>query len=147
MEDQAMKYSRINVHGIRIFYRECGSEDLPVMVLFHGFPSAGHMFRDLMPALQDRFHLIAPDYAEKQSDLIFDYQNNVKMYPAFQEYLRTYQPKLPAVWGKDDPSFIWAGAESFARYLPNARIVPVSSGHFALENCCEKIAEEIRRFF
>jgi len=284
MEDQAMKYSRINVHGIRIFYRECGSEDLPVMVLFHGFPSAGHMFRDLMPALQDRFHLIAPDYpgfgqsdspsredfaytfdhlaevmegfleemkldrfymyvfdygapigfriamkhpewimgivsqngnvyreglgkkwearaeywknptpelreqyksafakdtvigqytfgteegsvspdgysldlyyasvipdyAEKQSDLIFDYQNNVKMYPAFQEYLRTYHPKLLAVWGKDDPSFIWAGAEAFARDLPNARIVPVSSGHFALENCCEKIAEEIRRFF
>ena len=57
-----MKYNRINVHGVQVFYRECGAENLPVMVLFHGFPSAGHMFRDLMPALQDRFHLIAPDY-------------------------------------------------------------------------------------
>lgn len=46
------------------------------------------------------------DYAEKQSDLIFDYGNNVKLYPMFQEYLCTYQPPLPAVWGKNDPSFI-----------------------------------------
>ena len=84
-----------------------------------------------------------PDYAEKQSDLIFDYQNNVKLYPVFQEYLRTYQPKLLAIWGKDDPSFIWKGAEAFRKDLPNSRIVPVSSGHFALENCCREIAEEI----
>ena len=279
-----MKYNKISVDGIQIFYRECGDADKPIIVLFHGFPSASHMFRDLMPLLEDKFHLIAPDYpgfgqsespsremfsytfdhlaevmdrflqtlhinkfymyvfdygapigfriamkhpewimgivsqngnvyreglgkkwearakywenptpelreqyksafardtvigqytfgteegsvspdgysldlyyasiipdyAEKQSDLIFDYQNNVKLYPAFQEYLRTYQPKLLAVWGKEDPSFIWAGAEAFASDLPDARIVPVSSGHFALENCCEEIAEEIRRFF
>ena len=45
---------------------------------------------------------VIPDYAEKQSDLIFDYQNNVKLYPVFQQYLREYQPKLLAVWGEDD---------------------------------------------
>lgn len=88
-----------------------------------------------------------PDYAEKQSDLIFDYQNNVKLYPTFQKYLRDYQPKLLAVWGKDDPSFIWAGAEAFSKDLPDAMIVPVNSGHFALENCCREIADEINRFF
>ena len=57
-----MKYNKINVNGIQIFYRECGDADKPIMVLFHGFPSASHMFRDLMPKLEDRFHLIAPDY-------------------------------------------------------------------------------------
>ena len=88
-----------------------------------------------------------PDYAEKQSDLIFDYQNNVQLYPVFQEYLRTYQPKLLAIWGKDDPSFIWSGAEAFRKDLPDARIVPVNSGHFALENCCREIAAEILGFF
>ena len=57
-----MKYKTISVNGLNVFYRECGSDDKPVMVLFHGFPSASHMFRDLMPELEDRFHCIAPDY-------------------------------------------------------------------------------------
>ena len=90
---------------------------------------------------------VIPDYAEKQSDLIFDYQNNVKMYPVFQAYLREHQPKLLAIWGKDDPSFIWTGAEAFKRDLPDAKIVPVNSGHFALENCCAEIAHNIKDFF
>ena len=90
---------------------------------------------------------VIPDYAEKQSDLIFDYQSNVKLYPVFQQYLREHQPKLLAIWGKDDPSFIWAGAEAFAKDLLEAKIVPVNSGHFALENCCAEIAENIREFF
>ena len=279
-----MKYRTINVNGLNIFYRECGASDKPVMILFHGFPSASHMFRDLMPMLEDKFHLIAPDYpgfgqsespdrdafaytfdhlaevmdafperlgidrfyiyvfdygapigfriaakhperilgivsqngnvyeeglgkkwearaeywknptpelreqyksafardtvigqytfgtedgsvspdgysldlyyasvipdcAEKQSDLIFDYQNNVKLYPVFQQYLREHHPKLLAIWGKEDPSFIWAGAEAFRRDLPDAKIVPVNSGHFALENCCAEIAQNIKDFF
>ena len=279
-----MKYRSLSVSGVKIFYREAGSTDKPAMVLFHGFPSASHMFRDLMPMLEDRYHLITPDYpgfgqsespsrdgfsytfdhlaevmdaflealgvrrffmyvfdygapigfriavkhpehilgivsqngnvyeeglgkkwearaeywryptpekreqyksafakdtvigqytfgtepgsvspdgysldlyyastipdyAEKQSDLIFDYQSNVKLYPVFQQYLREYQPKLLAIWGKDDPSFIWAGAEAFRKDLPDAKIVPVNSGHFALENCCAEIARNIKEFF
>ena len=89
----------------------------------------------------------SPDYAEKQSDLIFDYQSNVRLYSVFQKYLREHQPKLLAIWGKDDPSFIWAGAEAFRKDLPDAKIVPVNSGHFALENCCAEIAENIKAFF
>lgn len=278
-----MNYQYINANGIKVFYREAGDNSKPTMILFHGFPSASHMFRDLMPLLEQRFHLIAPDYpgfgqseapsrqgfaytfdhlakvmdafleavgvdrfymyvfdygapigfriamkhperilgiisqngnvyeeglgvkwaaraeywrhptpelreqyksafskeivvgqytfgteagsvspdgysldlyyaatipdyAEIQSDLIFDYQNNVKLYPAFQAYLREYQPKLLAIWGKDDPSFIWAGAEAFHRDVPEARVVPVASGHFALENRCMEIAANILNF-
>ncbi|MBQ7154298.1 MAG: alpha/beta hydrolase [Synergistaceae bacterium] len=87
-----------------------------------------------------------PGYDEIQSDLIFDYQNNVNLYPKFQEYLRIYHPKLLAVWGKNDPSFIPAGAEAFKRDLPDAEIHFVNSGHFALESCCAEIAGLIRQF-
>lgn len=279
-----MQYHKIKINNISIFYRECGNPQNPTMVLFHGFPSASHMFRDLMPLLESKFHLIAPDYpgfgqsespsrekfaytfdnianlmddflgtlkiekffmyvfdygapigfrialkhpekilgivsqngnvykeglgkkwearaeywknptkelresyksafaketvigqytfgteegsvspdgysldlyyaatipdyAEKQSDLIFDYQTNVKLYPEFQKYLRENKPRLLAVWGKNDPSFVWAGALAFKKDLPDAKIVGVMSGHFALENCCKEIAEEILEFF
>ncbi|MBR1830400.1 MAG: alpha/beta fold hydrolase [Atopobiaceae bacterium] len=57
-----MQYGRIDINGVNVFYRECGNPDLPTMVLLHGFPSASHMYRDLMPSLQDTFHCVAPDY-------------------------------------------------------------------------------------
>lgn len=279
-----MNYCQRNVQGINLFYRESGKPELPTMVLFHGFPLASHMFRDLIPQLEDHFHLIAPDYPgfgqsdapdragfaytfdhlsevidsfleqlgvttfymfvfdygapigfriaakhperilgivsqngnvyqeglgkkwearaeywahptselrnqyksafapetvigqytfgteanavspdgysldlyyaqtipdyeEIQSDLIFDYQNNVKQYPAFQRYLRENQPRLLAIWGKNDPSFIPAGAEAFARDLPSAEIRFVDSGHFALETHSAEIASHMIRFF
>lgn len=277
------KYGAVNIKDINIFYRETGKTDKPTLVLFHGFPSSSHMFRDLIHELENDFHIIAPDYpgfgqsdspgrdnftytfdniaeiidgfltlkgidkfymyvfdygapigfrialkhpervlgiisqngnvykeglgkkwearadywnnptaelreqyksafapetiigqytfgtpegsvspdgysldifysqtkedyAEIQSDLIFDYQSNVKLYGEFQKYLREYQPPLLAVWGKNDPSFIPAGAEAFKRDLPNARVYFVDSGHFALESHCKEIAEYIKQF-
>ena len=275
-------HKKIEVDGVKIFYREAGALDKPTMVLFHGFPSSSHMFRDLIPRLEENFHLIAPDYPgfgqsgmpprekfaytfdnlanvmekflnrlgvdkffmyvfdygapigfriatknpqkilgivsqngnvyaeglgkkwatraeywknptpelreqyksafapetiigqytfgtpegsispdgysldifythregydEIQSDLIFDYQNNVALYPTFQEYLRENQPKLLAVWGKNDPSFIWQGAEAFKKDLPAAQINFVDSGHFALESHCKEIATLIKNW-
>ena len=278
-----MQFGKIMVDGINIFYRTAGKQGKPTLVLFHGFPSASHMFRDMMPMLEDDFYMIAPDYpgfgqsdapnraafsytfdhiadimeafldqigaerfymyvfdygapigfriagrhpdrilgivsqngnvyreglgkkwearaeywenptaelreqyknafapdtvigqytfgteegtvspdgysldlyysqviqdyAEKQSDLIFDYQSNVKLYPAFQKYLRTFKPPLLAVWGKNDPSFIPAGAEAFLQDVPDAEIHLVDSGHFALESRCGEIAEYIKRW-
>ena len=55
-------YRKIDVDGVKIFYRESGAVDKPTLILFHGFPSSSHMFRDLIPMLEDKFHLIAPDY-------------------------------------------------------------------------------------
>jgi pimeloyl-ACP methyl ester carboxylesterase len=50
------------IRGLKMFYREAGSKESPAIVLLHGFPSSSHMFRDLIPQLADKFHVIAPDY-------------------------------------------------------------------------------------
>ena len=55
-------YQHATVRGLKIFYREAGSKDSPTIVLLHGFPSSSHMFRDLIPKLEGKFHIIAPDY-------------------------------------------------------------------------------------
>jgi pimeloyl-ACP methyl ester carboxylesterase len=54
-------YGKADVDGLKVFYREAGRVDAPTLLLLHGFPSAGHMFRELIPALADRFHIVAPD--------------------------------------------------------------------------------------
>ena len=277
-----ISYHKIQVEDCNVFYREAGKPENPTLLLLHGFPSASHMFRELMPELSDKYHLIAPDFpsfgqtespsraefeynfdhlakiidkftealglehfamyifdygapigmrlaiwhpdridaiisqngncyeeglgkkwearkeywanptpelralyasayaletiigqytfgtpegsvgpdgytldyayvqiperAEMQNDLIFDYQSNVRLYPEFQKYFREYQPRLLAVWGKNDPSFIPAGAEAFKRDLPNAIVKFVDSGHFALESHHTEIAGYIRDF-
>ena len=87
-----------------------------------------------------------PERNEIQNDLIFDYQNNVKLYPQFQKYLKDNQPHLLAVWGKNDPSFIPNGANAFKKDLPNAEIHFVDSGHFALESHCYDIAKIMKSF-
>ena len=275
-------FHRIQVKDCNIFYREAGNPENPTILLLHGFPSATHMFRELMPELADKYHLIAPDMpsfgqtecpsrehqaytfdylarvmdafteaigmehfamyifdygapvgmrlallhperidaiisqngncyeeglgkkwearkeywahptpelrkqyelafaletikgqycfgtpegsvgpdgytldyayvqlperAEMQNDLIFDYQSNVRLYPEFQQYFREHQPRLLAVWGKNDPSFIPAGAEAFKRDLPGAVVKFVDSGHFALESHHREIADCIKEF-
>jgi len=55
-------HKTISVNGVEIFYREAGPKDAPTIVLLHGFPTSSHMFRNLIPALADRYHVIAPDY-------------------------------------------------------------------------------------
>lgn len=276
-------YRTADLNGLRVFYREAGPSTAPKLLLLHGFPTAGHMFRDLIPLLADRFHLIAPDLPgfgqtdmpkrsvfkytfdniadvidrftevvgfdrfaiyvfdygaptgfrlaamhperitaiisqngnayeeglsegwnpiraywqdssqanrealrqfltpettrwqyvhgvteestvspdgialdnfylarpgadEVQLDLFGDYKSNVALYPTFQQYFRTHQPPLLAVWGKNDPFFLPAGAQAFKRDLPNADIRFFNTGHFALETHAEEIAPAIRDF-
>src|SRR5712691_4080153 len=57
----AIKYRSADVDGVEVFYRQAGHADAPALLLLHGFPSASHMFRDLIPLLADRLHIIAPD--------------------------------------------------------------------------------------
>ncbi|MFJ4191936.1 alpha/beta fold hydrolase [Kitasatospora sp. NPDC089509] len=279
----SIAYRSVDVDGLSVFYREAGPADAPTLLLLHGFPSAGHMFRDLIPHLADRFHLVAPDLPgfgqtelppreefdytfehlaavidrfteviglkrfalyvfdygaptgfriaaehperitaivsqngnayeeglsegwnpiraywedsspanrdalrslltpdatrwqythgtpdptavspdgstlddaylarpgsdEIQLDLFGDYRTNVARYPAFQDYFRRHQPPLLAVWGRNDPFFLPAGAEAFKRDLPHATVRLLDTGHFALETHAEEIATAIREF-
>ena len=68
------------------------------------------------------------------------------LYPKFQEYIRTHRPPLLAVWGKNDPFFLPAGAEAFRRDNPDAEIHLLDAGHFALESQGPEIAVLIRDF-
>jgi pimeloyl-ACP methyl ester carboxylesterase len=278
-----VSFRKLDVDGFNIFYREAGSKEAPVILLLHGFPTGGHMFRDLIPELADRFHIVAPDLPgfgqsdmperskftytfeniarvidrlteilelarfaiyvfdygaptgfrlatwhpervtaiisqngnayteglsdgwnpiraywedpsktkrdalrafltpettiwqythgvadasavspdgysldnfylsrpgadEVQLDLFGDYKSNVALYPQFQAYFRKHKPPLLAVWGKNDPFFLPAGAEAFKRDIPGARVRFLETGHFALETHCDEIAAAIRDF-
>ena len=275
-----ISYRSVNIEGVKIFYREAGSAGADKLLLLHGFPTSSHMFRDLIPLLADRYHIIAPDlpgfgqsdgpkggntfdsiaetidrftdvvgfdrYAvyvfdygaptgfrlalkhperitaiisqngnayeeglsegwnpiqaywreaseenrnalkaflqpdatawqythgvpdlskvspdgysldslylarpgsEKvQLDLFGDYKSNVALYPTFQNYFRTYKPRLLAVWGRHDPFFLPPGAEAYRRDIPDAVVKFFDTGHFALETHAAEIAVEIRAF-
>ncbi|MGO4305495.1 alpha/beta fold hydrolase [Cupriavidus sp. RAF12] len=276
-------YRHADVDGFKVFYRESGRPGAPKLLLLHGFPSSSHMFRDLIPQLADRFHIVAPDLPgfglsdmpgrdtftytfdnlanvidrftevigfdrfavyvfdygaptgfrlalkhperitaivsqngnayedglsdgwnpiraywqdpshanrealramltkettvwqythgvsdpasvspdgyslddyylsrpgadEIQLDLFGDYQNNVALYPAFQQYFRNHKPPFLAVWGKNDPFFLPAGAEAFKRDIPAAEVRFFDTGHFALETHAADIAAAISDF-
>src|SRR5580704_14827306 len=75
-------FQRATVHSVKLFYREAGSKTSPTVVLLHGFPSSSHMFRDLIPQLADKFHVIAPDYvgfgysdAPKANEFKYNFDN------------------------------------------------------------------------
>jgi pimeloyl-ACP methyl ester carboxylesterase len=90
--------------------------------------------------------LARPGNDEIQLNLFLDYANNVALYPKFQEYFRTKRPPLLAVWGKNDPFFLPAGAHAFKRDNPNAEVQLFDTGHFALETHLEDIAAAITDF-
>jgi len=90
--------------------------------------------------------LARPGNDEIQLDLFLDYASNVALYPKFQEYFRTRRPQLLAVWGKNDPFFLPAGAEAFKRDIPGAVVRFFETGHFALETHAGEISAAIRDF-
>ncbi|MFF5786434.1 alpha/beta fold hydrolase [Streptomyces sp. NPDC012693] len=94
----------------------------------------------------DQAGLDRPGNKEIQLQLFWDYQFNLDGYPAFQGYFRTHRPPLLAAWGRGDEIFGPAGAEAFARDLPDAEIHLLDAGHFALETHGEEIAALVRDF-
>ena len=278
------QYRNATIDGLNVFYREAGPKDAPTIVLLHGFPSSSHMFRDLIPKLSDRFHVIAPDYigfgfsaqpaageftytfhnltsyvekllfgtlglrkfsiyvqdygapvgfriatrhpeaiegivvqngnayvegisaafdplkpfwanrnaeTEKpartlltlqttqfqythgmkdagavspdawtfdqhfldrpgndaiQLDLFHNYTSNVALYDEWHQYFRDKQPRTLIVWGQNDPFFTVAGAKAFLKDLPKAELHLLDSGHFAIEDSGDFIAERIHEF-
>jgi len=278
-------FQHATVNGLKLFYREAGSKAFPTIVLLHGFPSSSHMFRDLIPQLAGKFHVIAPDYvgfgysdapevekfeysfdnlaahveellfgvlglkkfsiyvqdygapvgyriASKHQDaiegiivqngnaysegigagfdamkpfwanrnpetekpvrelvkkettvfqythgvkdvsrispdsytvdqffldrpgndaiqlnLLHNYQSNLALYDGWHEFFRNKQPKTLIVWGKNDPFFTIEGAQAYLRDIPKAELHLLDTGHFALEDSSEFIAEQIIKFF
>ncbi|MET4291870.1 pimeloyl-ACP methyl ester carboxylesterase [Bradyrhizobium sp. LB1.3] len=94
----------------------------------------------------DNFYLARPGADGIQLDLLGDYKTNIALYPSFQRYFRTHKPPFLAVWGKNDPFFLAAGAEAFKRDIPGATVRFFDTGHFALETHCAEIAQAINEF-
>lgn len=91
-------------------------------------------------AVADQAVIDLPGRADYMKALLWDYQNNPPLYPAWQAWLRERQPALLAVWGKNDPFFVPAGAEAYARDVTDAEVVLLDTGHFALEEEADEIA-------
>ena len=94
----------------------------------------------------DAAMIARPGNMDIQLDLFLDYANNVKLYPAFQQYFRQSKPPLLAIWGKNDPFFIPAGAEGYKKDIPNAKIQFLDTGHFATETHVVEIAAAMLEF-
>src|SRR5213080_5011077 len=87
-------YRKVDVDGLNVFYREAGRPDGPALLLLHGFPTSSHMFRDLIPMLADRLHLVAPDLPGfGQSDMpdhsrfVYAFDNIAKVIERFTEVI------------------------------------------------------------
>ncbi len=87
-----------------------------------------------------------PGNKDIQLDLFLDYASNLKLYPRFHEYFRKSRPPLLAIWGRNDPFFIPAGAEAFRKDLPDATVELLDTGHFALETHAMEIATAMQAF-
>ncbi|WP_299781284.1 alpha/beta hydrolase [uncultured Formosa sp.] len=94
----------------------------------------------------DFLRLSRPNAHAVNLDLFYDYQNNVKLYPKWQQYLRDHQPPLLIVWGKNDAFFPESGAEAFKKDVKNIDYNIYDTGHFALEEDGDVIIEKIRSF-
>jgi pimeloyl-ACP methyl ester carboxylesterase len=94
----------------------------------------------------DLRHLERPENDDIQIQLFYDYQNNVKQYPKWQEYLRTHNPEMLIVYGKNDYIFPAVGAEAYKRDVKNLEYHLYDAGHFALESVGDEIGATIRDF-
>nr|WP_315224748.1 alpha/beta hydrolase [uncultured Flavobacterium sp.] len=94
----------------------------------------------------DYLRMSRPNAHKVNIDLWFDYQNNLKLYPLWQQYLKKYQPPMLIVWGKNDEYFPESGAAAFKKDVDNIDYNIYDTGHFALEEYGDEIIEKIRVF-
>jgi pimeloyl-ACP methyl ester carboxylesterase len=88
-----------------------------------------------------------PDARKVQMELFYDYRTNVALYPKWQQFLRSREPKTLIFWGQDDIFFTREGGEAYLKDLPKVELHRLDSGHFATEDCLDYIAGNIRRFY
>ena len=130
-----------NRDALRLF---C-SEQITRFQYHHGVADAETRIAPEAIAL-DQALLDRPQSLDIQLDLFGDYQNNLALYPKFQEFFRTHRPPTLAVWGRHDPFFLPAGAEAYRRDNPDAKVVLYDTGHFALKTHAAEIGHEMRAF-
>lgn len=94
----------------------------------------------------DYLRMSRPNARKINLDLFYDYQNNIKLYPQWQKYLRDNQPPLLIVWGKNDAFFPESGAKAFMKDVKNIDYNIYNTGHFALEEDGDIIIGKIRSF-
>ena len=94
----------------------------------------------------DQLFLDRPGNDAIQLNLLYDYQSNVNLYEQWHEYFRAKQPRMLIVWGMNDPFFTVAGAKAYLKDLPNAELHLIDTGHFALEDSVDFIAQRIKHF-
>ena len=89
-----VRYKTVRIEGLDVFYREAGPSEAPVVLLLHGFPTSSHMFRNLIPALADSFHVVAPDYPgfgnsamPPLNDFEYTFDNLARLVEKFTEQL------------------------------------------------------------
>src|SRR6266478_9053544 len=95
----------------------------------------------------DKLFLDRPGNDAVQLNLLHNYQSNLALYDGWHEFFRSKQPKTLIVWGKNDPFFTVEGAQAYLRDIPRAELHLLDTGHFALEDSCEFIAQQIVKFF
>jgi pimeloyl-ACP methyl ester carboxylesterase len=110
----------------------------------HGTRDPEHISPDTWTL--DNANMDRPGNREIQLKLFRDYKNNLDGYPAFQQYFRDYRPPTLIVWGRNDEIFGPKGAEAYLRDLPDAELHLLDTGHFALEEECDFIAQKIGEF-
>ncbi len=94
----------------------------------------------------DNHFLQRPGAKQVQLDLFYDYRTNVELYPKWQAFLKDRQPKTIIFWGQNDIFFTPAGGEAYLEALPKAEMHRLDSGHFAVEDSLDEIAEKMIAF-
>jgi pimeloyl-ACP methyl ester carboxylesterase len=90
--------------------------------------------------------LSRPGQADIQTELFYDYRNNVDSYPKWQAWMRARRPRILVIWGRYDPSFDISEPEAYRRDVPEAEIHILDAGHFAMDTAADTVAEHVRTF-
>jgi pimeloyl-ACP methyl ester carboxylesterase len=95
----------------------------------------------------DEFAFLSqPGQADIQTELFFDYRNNVAAYQAWQEWMRNTHPRLLVLWGRYDLSFDISEPEAYRQDVPDIEIHLLEAGHFAMDTAADQVADLVRRF-
>jgi pimeloyl-ACP methyl ester carboxylesterase len=125
--------------------RELLTKQTTIFQYTHGVKDVSRISPDSFTL--DQFFLDRPGNDAIQLNLLHNYQTNLAHYEGWHQFFRTRQPKTLIVWGKNDPFFTVEGAKAYQRDIPKAELHLLDTGHFALEDSSEFIAERIVKFF